>query len=273
MPSQAEDIIKYCQETGISSIELMGNVAEEYAGIPASAPRIPRGANLSEAELETRRKAIKEANIAQSQWRVSTSMKKFKTLRKLFNSAGISIHIVKFPAAGRWSDEEIDYAFNVAKTLGAKGISAEIGHENCKRLGKFAEKHKLYAIFHNHAQPGEPGFSFEDFLAYSPNNMLNFDVGHYIGATGKHPNEVIKKFHKRIASIHLKDKSAKDADPANTNYPWGEGDTPLDDILQLIQKNSWNINCDIELEYQIPENSDTVKEVAKCVEYCKNILE
>ena len=35
MPSTAEDILKYCVEAGISSIELMGDVAENYAGLPA----------------------------------------------------------------------------------------------------------------------------------------------------------------------------------------------------------------------------------------------
>lgn len=272
MPSTAEDIVKYCQESGISSVELMGNVVEDFAGIPASAPRIPRGTKLTEEEKKTRQETMKKASEAQRRWRLSVSMDKFKELRKFFNKAGISIHIVKFPVAGRWSDEEVDYAFKVAKALGAKGVSSEIGHEPCKRLGKFAEKHDMYAIFHNHAQPGEPGFSFDEFLAYSPNNMLNFDVGHYIGATGLHPNEIIERLHDRIASIHLKDKSGKNANPANTNYPWGEGETPLEDILKLVQKNKWDINCDIELEYQIPEDSNAVEEITKCVEYCKNIL-
>jgi sugar phosphate isomerase/epimerase len=198
-------------------------------------------------------------------------MNKYRELRKMFNKAGVNIHIVKFAPAG-WTAEEIDYAFNAAKILGAKGITNEIGHEACARLGKFAEKHNMYAIYHNHAQPGEPGFSFDEFLEYSPRNMLNFDVGHYFGATGKHPNEVIEKLHNRIYSIHLKDKIGKDASPANTNMPWGEGDTPVADILQLIQKNKWPIYCDIELEYPVPENSNAQKEIIKCVEYCRNIL-
>lgn len=189
----------------------------------------------------------------------------------MFNEAGVNLHIVKF-SPSNWSDEEIDYAFKSAKVLGARGITNEIGHEACKRLGKFAEKHDMYAIFHNHLQPGEPGFSFDDFLSYSPNNMLNFDVGHYFGATGKHPNEVIERLHDRIFSIHLKDKTGKDGNPANTNMPWGEGETPIADILKLIQKNKWDIFCDIELEYPVPENSDAQKEMIRCVEYCKNIL-
>jgi sugar phosphate isomerase/epimerase len=271
MPSTATDILKYCLEAGISSIELMGNVAEEYAGIPAGAPRPPRDAQLSDAEKAEYQKQAELANQAQRDWRLSVSMDKYKALRKMFNNAGVNLHIVKF-SPSNWSDEEIDYAFKAAKVLGAKGITNEIGDEACQRLGKFAEKHDMFAIYHNHAQPGEPGFSFDKFLAYSPKNMLNFDAGHYFGATGNHPNEIIERLHDRIFSIHLKDKTGKNANPANTNMPWGEGDTPVADILKLVQKNKWPIYFDIELEYNVPENSDAQKEVMKCVEYCKKIL-
>jgi sugar phosphate isomerase/epimerase len=269
MPSTAQDILNYCVESGISSIELMGNVAEEYAGIPPLPPRPARDA--SETERAAYQRDADMAKETQREWRLSASMNKYQELRKLFNKAGINIHIVKF-APANWTSEEIDYAFNAAKVLGAKGITNEIGHEACARLGKFAEKHNMYAIYHNHAQPGEPGFSFDEFLDYSPRNMLNFDVGHYFGATGKHPNEVIERLHSRIFSIHLKDKTGKDASPANTNMPWGEGDTPIDEILKLIQKNKWPIYCDIELEYPVPESSNAQKEIIKCVEYCRNIL-
>ncbi|MCK4881061.1 MAG: sugar phosphate isomerase/epimerase, partial [Bacteroidales bacterium] len=35
MPSTPADIINYCKQTGITSLELMGNIAEDYAGAPA----------------------------------------------------------------------------------------------------------------------------------------------------------------------------------------------------------------------------------------------
>lgn len=272
MPGTPQDIINYCVQTGISSIELMGNVAEAYAGAPKLLRRPENFNELSQEEKEAFTADREESMREISQWRASdASASKYAELRKMFDNAGISIHIVKFSPAN-WSDAEIDYAFESAKILGAKGVSNEIGHAACNRLGPIAEKHGMYAIFHNHGQPGDPSFDFEDFLAYSPANMLNFDVGHYFGATGQHPNALIEKLHKRIFSIHMKDKTAKDADPADTNAPWGEGDTPLEDILKLIQEKGWDIHCDIELEYQVPEDSNAVTETALCLEYCKNIL-
>lgn len=250
---------------------MMGSVAETYAGMPPSPPRLRRGAPITVDERKNYRKNVAIAKEKQRVWRLQASMAKFEELRQLYADAGVAIHIVKF-APARWTDDEIDYAFRAAKALGAKGITNEIGMEAAERLSKFAEKHQLYAIYHNHMQPGEPGFNFDDFLAFSPMNMLNFDVGHYVGATGKHPNDIIEKYHDRIVSLHLKDKTAKGKDPENKNVPWGEGDMPIADILQLIRDNNWPIHCDVELEYDIPEDSDAIKETTNCIKYCMTAL-
>lgn len=248
MPDQSlPAILDYAVKSGIGSVELMGTPLEAYAGIPED------------------REEIKE-------WRKTVSMDKFKEIRKMFNDKGVNIHIVKMRCR-RWADEEIDYAFNVCRALGAMGITMEISEEAAERLAPFAEKHNLYVIFHNHGQPGEPGFNFEKFLDYSPKMMLNFDVGHFYGATGIHPNVILEKLHNRIASIHIKDKTGPDAAEPDTNRPFGQGDTPVADILNLIKEKQWPIVCDIELEYPVPEGSDAVTEVAKCVEYCRNALE
>jgi sugar phosphate isomerase/epimerase len=271
MPGSAEDMLNYCLRTGISSIELMGDVAENYAGLPQGPVKPATGTTLSEKEIAEFEKASLATADAQTKWRLTTSMKKYEELRKMYNEAGVNIHIVKF-SPEKWSDKEIEYAFKAAKALGTKGITNEIGEKACMRLGPFAQKAGMYAIFHQHLQPGEPGWNFDKFLAYSPANMLNFDAGHYFGATGLHPNGIIERLHNRIVSIHMKDKTGPKGTPPNTNMPWGQGETPIADILLLLKKNKWPIYADIELEYPVPEGSDAVAEVKKCVEFCKNIL-
>lgn len=249
MPDQSiPAILEYITQSGIQSVELMGGPVEAYAGIPQE----------------------KDPEVL-SQWRTSVSMDTFKDIKKLFDQKGIKVHILKL-GSHKWSDKEIDYAFEVCKIFDAKGISMEISHEAAQRMAPFAEKHNRFVIFHNHAQPGDPAFKFEDFLAYSPKFMLNFDAGHYFGATGLHPNTIIEKLHDRIVSIHIKDKTAKTAPDPDKNRPLGEGNTPLAEIFGLIQKEGWPIHCDIELEYKIPEDSDAVKEVTKCVEYCRELV-
>lgn len=199
-------------------------------------------------------------------------MKKVKAARKLLEDAGIKPHIVKF-SPSRWSDEEIEYAFKVAKAMGAKGVSEEISEAAAKKLGPIAEKHGMYAVFHQHMQFAEvEGFSYDNFVNISPAVMFNFDSGHYFGSTGKNPCDIIRKYHNRIFSIHIKDKTGPNTDPPNQNQVWGQGEMPLEDVLLLIKKEKWPIYCDIELEYEVKPWSDAVKEVKTCVNYARQIL-
>ena len=70
----------------------------------------------------------------------------------------------------------------------------------------------------------------------------------------------------------MKDKTGIKSTPANTNQAWGKGETPIADMLLLLKKEKWPIYVDIELEYEVPADSDAAKEVGKCVEYAKKIL-
>jgi len=247
MPDQSlEATLDYIVQSGINSVELLGGTVENYAGIPA---------NRNEA----------------TQWRKTVSMDKFKEIKEMFNEKGVDIHILNI-GSPEWSDEEIDYAFNICKALGAEGIVMEISEEAVQRISPFADKHNLYAIFHNHGQPEDPDFSFDTLLAYGSRLMLSFDVGHYYSATGLDPCDLIKRLHHRIANLHLKDKTWEGSYKQSKNLPFGEGQTPIVEILQLIQKEKWPIVCHIEQEYDIPQDSDAVKEVIKCVEYCRKAL-
>lgn len=286
LPGGVENVIKYCTEAGISSIELMSNDVEDFLGAPRNPmmamftppPPAKPGETPAPAgppkrrELTAEQKAdIEKYNQDIKAWRLALPIAKFDEVKKMFNAAGISIHIVKFSPA-RWSDEEIDYAFKAAKALGAKGVSEELSEASVKKMAPFAEKNGMYAIFHTHMQFATPGFSYDPFMAISPAVMFNFDSGHFFGSTGLHPNTIIEKYHDRIVSIHIKDKTGPKTDPPNTNQVWGQGQMPLEDVLLLIKKNGWPIFCDIELEYDVKPWSTSVKEVKTCVHYARQIL-
>lgn len=270
MPHSVEECLQYILQAGINAVE-MRSVLEESLGLPKAPPRPPQGVELSEQEKAEYAKARDGLKEAQRQWRLSLPMQKYEDIRKMYNDAGVQIHIAKF-APSTWSDEEIDYAFKAAKVLGAYGITDECSDEACQRLGKFAEKHKSLAIYHTHQQFAQPGFDIDKLLAYSPANRLNFDAGHYFGATGLHPNNIIEKYHSLIPMIHIKDKTGPKSDPPDANRPFGKGETPIADVLLLIKKKKWPIDVFVEMEYQIPEGSDAAKEVTKSIEYMRNIL-
>jgi hypothetical protein len=271
IPHNLDETLGYVLASGVNTLE-MRSVLEEGLGLPSGPPRVAPGVVLSDAEKAERAKITAGLKEAQKKWRLSLPMSKYADIRKKYGKEGVDIHIAKFVPSG-WSDEEIDYAYNAAKALGAYGITDEFTDQAAARLGKFAEKHNSLAIYHTHGQFGQPGFDIDKYLGYSIANRLNLDIGHYFGSTGNHPNTIIEKYHKLIPSIHVKDKTGpKNATP-NVNKPFGEGETPIKDVLLLIKKEKWPINVDLELEYDIPAGSDPVKEVTKCIEYMRNILE
>jgi sugar phosphate isomerase/epimerase len=304
MTGGVENIIKYCTETGISSIELMSSDLEDYLGAPknpmiamfgpppaaqrpgtpgAGAPpkgapkpgSAPAGPPAGEFQMPKftpeQEAAITKYNQEVREWRLALPMSKFEDVSKLFANAGIGVHIMKFSPA-KWSDEEIDYAFKAAKALGAKGVTEELTDEAVKKLGPIAEKHGMYAIFHNHMQFATPGFSYDQFINVSPAVMFNFDAGHFFGSTGIHPNTILEKYHDRIVSVHMKDKTGPNTDPPNTNQVWGQGEMPIAEVLLLVKKQQWPIFCDIELEYDVKPWSNAVREVKTCAQYARQIL-
>ena len=56
------------------------------------------------------------------------------------------------------------------------------------------------------------------------------------------------------------------------NMPWGQGGTPLKEVLQLMKARRYKFPATIEYEYRTPEGSDVVAEVRRCVEFCRQAL-
>jgi sugar phosphate isomerase/epimerase len=274
LPCNAEQVLKYCIDANVSAIELMGNTGEAFAGAPhvSTEPRPPMAPNAPRPEQTPEQKAEQVAKDAElAQWRAAASLEKFTQLRKMYNDAGVSIYAWKPGALGvKNTDAEIDYAFRTAKALGASHVTVELPADvaQSKRLGIVAQKHKIGIGYHGHLQ--QTFTVWDEALKQSPYNGLNCDLGHYVAA-GLDPIPLLKAKHDRIYSTHLKDRKSKDN--GGTNMPWGEGDTPLTAILQLMRDEKYKFPGTIELEYDIPAGSDAVKEVARCVEYGKVILE
>lgn len=294
MPSSAGNILLYTLASGIGSIELMGDVAEVYAGRPAAPsfgqmarvapgqPLTPEQQREREAMMEARQKFNEEV----SAWRLSVPMTKYEELAKIYKMAGVDIHIIKLEPNMNMSDAELDYVFKVCKAVGAMGVTVELNLALAERVSPFAVKHGKYVIFHNHQQFSDnPKFNnnldfinaggYDAYLKYD-NIFFNFDMGHYFGTTGRDPREIIEKYHDRIASIHVKDKTGPTATTPNDNRIWGQGETPLKEFLLYIQSNAgkpgWPVHCDIEMEHNVPEGSDAVIETARCVEWARNVL-
>ena len=261
------DIIKAYVDIGLGEMELMSNHAEQLAGAAVGrGSGGPRGALTPEqqAERDAAAKALRY-------WRMAATEATFKPVRKKIEDAGIDLKLLCYNMNVRTTeDQEIEYAFLMAKALGVGAISTSTQVSMAKRLAPFAEKHKMMVGFHGHANTTNPDEvatpeSFVAVMAASKYLGANLDVGHYTEA-GYDPVAFLQQYHGRITNLHLKDM--KKASNGGGYTPFGQGDAPLKEVLKLVQKNKWDIPVNIEFEYP----GDPLVEVPKCLAYVKDAL-
>ena len=99
-------------------------------------------------------------------------------------------------------------------------------------------------------------------------NGANVDLGHFVAGNNVSPVPFIKQHHERITHVHLKDRKLH----GGPNTPFGEGDTPIAEVLRLLRDNKWNIQATIEFEYKVPAGSDRMTELARTIKFCRDAL-
>jgi sugar phosphate isomerase/epimerase len=269
----ADETLNNTVQLGLSAVELRTQPIESFLGSPA-AGKTPPPTGRGRAPLTPEQQAEQAALAAEvKKWRLSRTTDQFKTFRKKFEDAGVLIQIMKVDSINNMDDDVVDYCFLLAKTLGAHAISCEIPLSRTKWLGAFADKHKMMVGYHGHTDVtnpeafGKPA-SWETAMTYAKYNGINLDLGHFVAANNVSPAEFLMKYHDRVTHIHVKDRKMNNG----PNVPFGQGDTPIKEILQLMQKEKWTFQATIEFEYPIPQGSTRMAEIAKCVEYCKGCL-
>ncbi|HLH43917.1 MAG TPA: sugar phosphate isomerase/epimerase [Bryobacteraceae bacterium] len=214
--------------------------------------------------------ARKAAREALRNWRLTVALEEFQQVRKKFNDAGIRIYAYNYSFTDDFTDEEIDRGFQMTQALGAGVVTASSTLSCAKRVAPFAEKYKMAVAYHGHSDTRDPNQfckpeSFAAACAMSPRFAVNLDIGHFTAANYD-AVEFIRANHDRIPILHLKDRKRDQG----ANTPWGQGDTPIKAVLQLLRDNKWPIRAYIEYEYR--GASDSLTEVRKCFQYCKEAL-
>jgi sugar phosphate isomerase/epimerase len=304
MQDDPKAIIEAMRNIGLFSAELMSNQAETLAGLPAL-PNFGRGGGGGRAAqpparggaqapaaaggAEGQRRGggggrgrgpsltpeqqaeLKAAQEAQTKWRLATSPATWAAVRKMWNDAGIDVRYLCYNMGGNMSDEMIEYGFQMAKALGVRAITTSTQVSMAKRIGPFADKHQMIVAVHGHADIDNPNqisteATFLQCFEASKNIWANLDIGHYTAA-GLNPVDFLQKHHGRITNLHIKDR--KNRANGQDNMPFGQGDTPIKEVLQLLKTSKWDIAANIEFEYQ-PNNP--LEEMPKCLEYIRQAL-
>ncbi len=263
--------IKAMSEIGIGECELFSGHVEPR---PAPGPGGPRAkaAGAPEKKSGSARGGGGQGRQGREElrkWRLTVPLDHFKDIRRKFDEAGIRLHAYNLSFNDSFSDEEIDRGFEMAKALGVGAITASSTLTAARRVAPFAERHQMIVAMHGHDNTRDPNQfatpeSFAQAMGMSKYFWVNLDIGHFFAA-GYDPVAYLEAHHDRITNLHIKDRRRNHG----PNTPWGEGDTPIKQVLQLLRREKYDIPADIEYEYR---GADPVAEVRKCFQFCKDAL-
>ena len=272
IPAMAADGCGYCE---LFAQHIESPALCEKAPIPNSGrgrgpggPGSGRGRGpVDPAVAAARQKAREDLR----EWRKTVDLNYFKGVRKKFDDAGIRLVGYNYSFNDSFTDDEIDRGFEFAKALGVNILTASTTLPVAKRVVPFAEKHKILVAMHGHSDIKDPNQfakpeSFAAALEMSRYYRINLDIGHFTAA-GYDPVAYIKEHHDKIVILHLKDRK-KDEGP---NVPWGEGDTPIKQVLRELRDNKYVIPALVEYEYN--GSGTPQEEVAKCMAFAKSALQ
>jgi len=254
-----DPVIKACVECGIGEVELFAPQVEPQFNAGA---RGRRGDPPSPQAVKAREDLRK--------WRLETPLDHFRDVKKKFDAAGIAIYGYNYSPNTSFTDAEIDRGFEMARALGAEIITASTTLDVAKRIAPLAEKHRMVVAMHGHSNIDDPNEfatpdSFAAAMKMSKLFKVNLDIGHFTAANFD-ALDYIRQHHADITNLHLKDRKKNQGD----NVPWGQGDTPIREVLQLLKKEKWPIRAYVEYEYR--GAGSPVEEVKKCMAFAKAAL-
>jgi sugar phosphate isomerase/epimerase len=252
-------VINAMKASGLGECELFAPQLEPQF---AAGGRGERGAPPSPAAVKAREDLRK--------WRLESSLDHFKNVRKKFDAAGITIFAFCYNMNAGFTDAELERGFDMTKALGTDVMTTSTTMDVARRLAPLADKHKITVGLHGHSNVKDPNEfatpeSFAAAMKLSKYLKVNLDIGHFTSADYD-PVAYIKEHHADITNLHLKDRKKHQGD----NTPWGQGDTPIREVLQLLKRERWPIPADIEYEYR--GTGTPTEEVKKCYDYAKQAL-
>lgn len=208
------------------------------------------------------------ARHALDRWRASVSLDFYRAIRNKINDAGIDIFAISgFP--GR-TKEQLGRAFEIAGVLGARLVTITNTLPEAKQVAPLVEQAGFLVGLQGRPDmhPSDPDAistpaSFAEALGLSKNYWISFDIGDATGG-GYDALPFVDTHHDRIALVYLKDRRRD-----RTSVPWGEGDTPVVDVLRLARDRKYGWRCFVDCDYKTTDRPGDVK---RSFEYAKKAL-
>src|SRR5262245_20623669 len=244
-----DDLIRAVREAGASNVELaLGNVEPappNTGSFLGGSAAYPRRVVLTPEEIAATNGAYR-AELRT--WRLKTPAGFFETAREKFGSAGITVHACALSYEPSFTDDEIDATFKQVKSLGVGTVSVATTMAGAARLAPFAERHRVALAIHNQVDGNSLGLiatpQLKDALALSPAIKLKLDTGN-LTASNRDAVAELRANLSRVSHVVLKDRLRN----GGTSQPFGEGDTPIAGVLDVLKTAVSPIPALVEYDY------------------------
>jgi sugar phosphate isomerase/epimerase len=254
-----DDLIQPLKSAGVTEIDLW-SYNTEPAG-PNTGPGAPPPPAAYPIKIHTFSKeeiaaAMLQARNLLRDFRLNTPPNHYEDIRAKLNAAGITVAAFTVKYDDTFTDEEVEITFRQAKALGASSITAPGTPEVAKRLAPTAEKYQMHV-------------ALTDFTMASalPSKLfkVNADIG-AITAANSSPVAWLQENHAAVAQLTIKDRRRN----KGLNQQWGDGDTPVQDVLRVVKSKGFTFPVFAEYEYL--GLGTPAEELQRCMDYMRSAI-
>ena len=192
----------------------------------------------------------------------------FKATREKLEAAGITVNAYCVNFRPDVSADLLDKAFRGAGLLGTSLMTTSTEKSVVPRLDEWCQKYQVTIGLHNHwlgdeymkgreaLNFGGPADYAEALAGRSKRIAINLDIGHF-SAAGHDPVAYFRDQFDRIVSLHVKDR---DQDAAHTYRRFGQGATPIAEVLKLARRLDYKYAANIEYEMDEQDPTEGVRD-------------
>ncbi len=264
---------------GAGMVSVLPIHRKAIAAETAAAPRLKlgiqlyslRGFPVEQALNHAKELGFEQVEFYSGMLPLEASAEQIAAMRERVAELGMSISAHGVNAFGKDAAANRK-AFEFAKALGIRNITADPAPESFDNLNDLVQEFDTRIAIHNHGPRHRYNKAVDVLRAIEGRDErigACADLGHYI-RSGEQPTEVIRLLRGRLYGIHLKDFAEMKADAKGVVL--GQGHLNVPAVFAALLQVGFPADGAMSLEYE--ENpQDPIAEIRQCVAVAKKALE
>lgn len=262
-----DDVIRALQAVRATHVELafanLEPAPPNTAPVMGGSAAYPRRIVMTPEEVAATNSS---ARAALRSWRLQAPAEVFDQARAKLTAAGLTLRACALSYNDSFTDDEIDATLRQAKALGVTTVSSPLTLATARRLAPFAERHQVSIAIHNQMDGDRSGAidtaALKQALALSSAFTLKLDIGNLTAANCDAVAE-LREYRSRVSYVRVRDRLRN----GGASQPFGEGDTPIHAVLNVLASAAPPIPALVEYDYVGLRSS--VDELKACLAYCR----